>query len=421
MAVILVGLNHKTAPIEVREKVSYNEDQLPDLLRSLREQDGVAECALLSTCNRTELYAVSENPSVCRGSLTRFLTQGMPGHPEHLYQQADTEAINHLFSVSSGLDSMVLGENQILGQVKRAYTLAQEARTTGPILDKLFPWALKVGKEARSDTHINQGASSVSAAAIELAQHIFGDLKGRRVMILGAGKMSEKSLVLLVNAGVERITVANRTLARAQEMAERCGGHAVPFEDLDRALEDVDVLISSTGAPHYVVGRERLRRVMSARRGRPLFLVDIAVPRDIEPSCEDLTNVYLYNIDDLQQVVAENLARRHKEVQAVLAIVSRETSAFEHYLDSRKASSAITNLRSTFEEIRDQELERFLGRNAVSDDEKERLRRFSQGLLNKLLHQPSVRLRQLGGAGVESEELSRALEILGLAGEEEQA
>jgi len=421
MAVILVGLNHKTAPVEVREKVSYAEDQLPDLLRALRQQDGVAECALLSTCNRTELYAVSENPSLCRGSLTRFLTEGLPGHPEHVYQQADSEAINHLFSVSSGLDSMILGENQILGQVKRAYTLAQEARTTGPILDKLFPWALKVGKEARSATLINQGASSVSAAAIELAQHIFGDLKGRRVMILGAGKMSEKSLVLLVNAGVERITVANRTLSRAQEMAERCGGEAVPFEDLDRALEEVDVLIASTGAPHYIVGRERLRKVMKARRGRPLFLVDIAVPRDIEPSCEELTNVYLYNIDDLQQVVAENLARRHKEVQAVLAIVDRETSAFAHYLDSRKASGAITNLRSTFEEIRDQELERFLGRNAVSEEEKERLRRFSQGLLNKLLHQPSVRLRQLGGAGVESEELSRALEILGLAPEEEEA
>lgn len=419
MAVVLVGLNHKTAPIEVREKVSIGEDNLPDLLRNLRQREGVGECAILSTCNRTEIYAVSNEPVVCRGSLTGFFSSS--AHLEHFYQEVDLEAISHLFQVSSGLDSLVLGENQILGQVKKAYSLAQQARTTGPVLDKLFPWALKVGKAARSKTLISQGASSVAAAAVELAGKIFGDLKGRRIMLLGGGKMTEKALVLLVNAGVERITVTNRTFARAEELAARCGGQAVPFDDLDRGLQDIDVLIASTGAPHYVVTRPRLQKVMHSRRGRPLFLVDIAVPRDVEPACEELDNVYLYNIDDLQQVVSQNLARRHKEAQAVLEIVRHETQEFARYLDSRKASDVIRNLRGSFEDIRDQELTRFLERHSIEGQEADRLRRFSEGLINKLLHLPSVRLRQLGGAGVESDELSRALEILGLGSEIEPA
>lgn len=411
MSLILLGLNHKTAPLEIRERFAYGEDQVPDLLKRICEPPGIDELAMLSTCNRTEIYAVTQEPSLCRSRLLE-LFQGQ-GHPDFLYVQKDDEAIKHLFQVSSGLDSLVLGESQILAQVRQAFTVAQRARTTGPLLDKLFPWALKVGKLARSQTRICQGAASVAAAAVELAQMIFEDLKGRRVLLLGAGKMTQAALKLLQNSGVERIRVVNRTLARAEELAARCGGEAAPFEDLDKALLDIDILIASTGAPHYVVSRQRLAAIMAQRRGRPLFMVDIAVPRDLEPSCQELDNVYLYNIDDLQSVVAENLSRRQSEVQKVLRIVDLEYQEFSRYLESRKAGEAIRALREAFENVRQQELNRFQGQ--LGPEESARLEQFSQALVNKLLHRPTLQLKKMSSAGVPSEELLRSLEILGIA------
>ncbi len=410
MSLILLGLNHKTAPLEIRERFAYGEEQVPDLLKRFCEPPGIDELAMLSTCNRTEIYAVTQEPSLCRSRLLE-LFQGQ-GHPDFLYLQKDDEAIKHLFQVSSGLDSLVLGENQILAQVRQAFTVAQQARTTGPLLDKLFPWALKVGKLARSQTRICQGAASVAAAAVELAQMIFEDLKGRRVLLLGAGKMTQAALKLLQNSGVERIRVVNRTLARAEELAARCGGEAAPFEELDKALLDIDILIASTGAPHYVVSRQRLAAIMAQRRGRPLFMVDIAVPRDLEPSCQELANVYLYNIDDLQSVVAENLARRQSEVQKVLRIVDLEYQEFSRYLESRKAGEAIRMLREAFENVRQQELARFQGQ--LGPEESARLEQFSQALVNKLLHRPTLQLKKMSSAGVPSEELLRSLEILGI-------
>ena len=410
MPVILVGLNQKTASVEVRERFTYDDAQVPHVLEKLAQARGVDEIAVLSTCNRTEVYAVTQEPSLCRSSLLGLF--GGTGHPDFLYQQNDLEAVKHLFEVSSGLDSLVVGENQILGQVRQAFSLAQTAKTTGPVLEKLFPWALKVGKLARSQTRICQGAASVAAAAVELAQVIYDDLKGRRVLLLGAGKMTRSALNLLRNAGVQQIRVVNRTLARAEELAQRCGGEATPFEDLDQALEDVDVLIASTGAPHYVLSQERLRQVMYRRRGRPLFIVDIAVPRDIEPSCQELTNVYLYNIDDLEQVVAENLGRRQQEVLKVLDIVNNECSEFARYLEGRRADHAIRTLRQTFETARQAELQRYRG--SVSSEEMARLEHFSQSMLNKILHSPMLQLRKMSSAGVPPEELERALEILGI-------
>jgi glutamyl-tRNA reductase len=410
VSLILLGLNHKTAPLEIRERFAYGEDQVPDLLKRICEPPGIDELAMLSTCNRTEIYAVTQEPSLCRSRLLE-LFQGQ-GHPDFLYLQKDDEAIKHLFQVSSGLDSLVLGENQILAQVRQAFTAAQRARTTGPLLDKLFPWALKVGKLARSQTRICQGAASVAAAAVELAQMIFEDLKGRRVLLLGAGKMTQAALKLLQNSGVERIRVVNRTLARAEELAARCGGEAAPFEDLDKAVLDIDILIASTGAPHYVVSRQRLAAIMAQRRGRPLFMVDIAVPRDLEPSCQELDNVYLYNIDDLQSVVAENLARRQSEVQKVLRIVDLEYQEFSRYLESRKAGEAIRALREAFENVRQQELTRFQGQ--LGPEESARLEQFSQALVNKLLHRPTLQLKKMSSAGVPGEELLRSLEILGI-------
>lgn len=415
MPVILLGLNQKTAPVDVRERFTYSDEQVPGVLQQLRAGHGIDEIALLSTCNRTEVYAVSQDPAQCKDSLISLFGGGKP---DFVYLQDDMEAVKHLFQVSSGLDSLVVGENQILGQVRQAYQLAQTARTTGPVLEKLFPWALKVGKLARSQTRISQGAASVAAAAVELAQMIFEDLKGRRVLLLGAGKMTEGALRLLQNAGVQRIRVVNRTLARAEELAARCGGEACPFEQLDRALADVDVMIASTGAPHYVVTSERLREVMYARRGRPLFMVDIAVPRDIEPSCQQLDNVYLYNIDDLQSVVADNLSRRQKEVQKVLEIVDTQCEEFARYLDGRKAGEAIRLLRDSFENARQTELQKYRG--SLTEAEFARLETFSNGLLNKLLHRPMMQLKKMSSAGIPAEELQRALDILGIrSGDEE--
>ncbi len=417
---VLVGLNHKTAPVEVRERVSFSPEQVPHLLGELRALPGLQECALLSTCNRTEFYAVAADGTANQtfGELSAFLerqslTEGVP-LGNHLYRSEGSLAINHLFAVSSGLDSLVLGENQILGQVRRAYTQAQEARSTGPVLERLFPWALRVGKKARSETSIARGASSVSAAAVDLAQNIFGDMSGRKVLLLGAGKMSTKALKLLSKTGVKEVQVVNRTFQKAAELAEQCGGVAVPFEALDDSLTQVDILISSTGAPHYIVTKERMADVMRRRRGRPLFLVDIAMPRDFDPVCGEVDNVYLYNIDDLQGVVDKNLARRHAETQSVLTIIESATKDFCRYLDSRQASTAIVTLRSSFDSMRLSELEHYRAKKGLDPDQVALLEGFSRRLLAKLLHSPTEKLRQLSEGGATPDELMQSLELLGL-------
>lgn len=419
---VLVGLNHKTAPLDVRERVAYSPEQVPELLSVLRADEHLQECALLSTCNRTEFYAVADREADHGWSvLTNFLQQREKADlASHLYRHEGSLAINHLFSVSSGLDSLVVGEHQILGQVRKAYIQAQEADCTGPILERLFPWALRVGKKARSETKISQGSSSVAAAAVDLAQKIFGEMTGRSVVLLGAGKMCAKSLKLLVKAGVEHVKVVNRTFEKATELAEQCGGVAVPYEELDEALTQVDILLSSTGAPHYIVTKDRLAQVMRKRRGRPLFLVDIAVPRDFDPACGEVDNVYLYNIDDLQSVVDKNLARRHSETQAVLKIVENATQDFCRDLDSRRASHAIIKLRRRFEALRDVELNHFKNKKSLDEKQQVLLENFSRRLLNKLLHSPIEKLRQLSEGGATPDELVQSLELLGLVREEEE-
>ena len=419
---VLVGLNHKTAPVEVRERVSFSPEQIPNLLGQLRGVPALQECALLSTCNRTEFYAVSQQDAAQTFSdLTSFLErqsrdQGTP-IGGHLYRSEGALAINHLFAVSSGLDSLVLGENQILGQVRRAYMQAREASFTGPFLERLFPWALRVGKKARSETGIARGASSVSAAAVDLALNIFGDMSGRKVLLLGAGKMSTKALKLLSKTGVKEVQVVNRTFRKAAELAEQCGGVAIPFEALDESLIQVDILISSTGAPHYIVTKERMQDVMRRRRGRPLFLVDIAMPRDFDPACGEIDNVYLYNIDDLQAVVDKNLARRHSETQAVLSMIESATKDFCRYLDSRQASTAIVTLRSSFDSMRLSELEHYRTKKNLDETQVALLEGFSRRLLAKLLHTPTEKLRQLSEGGATPEELMHSLELLGLVPE----
>jgi len=421
--VVLIGLNHKTAPVDVRERFSFSPDQVTDTLNALQAEAALGECALLSTCNRTEFYAVPKKDAQSgMSTLKRFLSRNsqLPeiDSEQIFYRHQGPTAVNHLFTVSSGLDSLVVGENQILGQVRRAYIQAQEASCTGPILEKLFPWAIRVGKRARSETNIAKGASSVSAAAVELARKIFGEMAGRKVLLLGAGKMGQKSLNLLTKAGVKEVQIVNRTFEKAEELAEQCGGVAVPYEMLDDALTKVDILIASTGAPHYIVTKERMAKVIRQRRGKPIFLIDIAVPRDIDPACGEVENVYLYNIDDLQGVVDKNLARRHSETQEVLSIVESATKDFCKYLDARKASTAIVTLRKSFDEVRLAELDHFRNKKNVDDDQYALLENFGRRLINKLLHQPTSKLRQLSEGGATSEELMNSLELLGLVDED---
>jgi len=422
--VVLIGLNHKTAPVEMRERFSFSPEQVTETLNALQSEAALVECALLSTCNRTEFYAVpKKSVQHSMDTLTKFLLRdnGIPSSEldKLLYHQQGAPAINHLFAVSSGLDSLVVGENQILGQVRRAFMQAQEASSTGPVLERLFPWAIRVGKRARSETDIARGASSVAAAAVELAQKIFGDMHGRNVMLLGAGKMGTKSVKLLHKAGVNEVKIVNRTYEKAEELAEQCGGTAVPYEMLDEALVSVDILMASTGAPHYILTKDRISKVIHQRRGRPLFLIDIAVPRDIEPACGEVDNVYLYNIDDLQAVVDKNLARRHTETQAVLSIVEAATQDFCKDLDGRKASAAIVTLRSGFDTLRRAELEHFRSKKSVSDSELQLLENFSRRLLNKLLHGPTTKLRQLSEGGATPDELLNSLILLGLVEDED--
>ncbi len=417
--VVLIGLNHKTAPVEIRERFTFSPEQVTETLNALQAEAALRECALLSTCNRTEFYAVPENSAEAGiRTLTKFLNLGgaLPTEDSDdiVYRHQGTVAVNHLFTVSSGLDSLVVGENQILGQVRRAYIQAQEASCTGPVFERLFPWAIRVGKKARSETGIAKGASSVSAAAVELSRKIFGELTGRNVLLLGAGKMGKKSLQLLTKSGVNEVQIINRTFQKAEELAEQCGGTAVPYEMLDDALTKVDILIASTGAPHYIVTKDRINKVMRQRRGKPLFLIDIAVPRDIDPACGDVENAYLYNIDDLQSVVDKNLARRHAETQSVLSIVEAATNDFCKYLDARKASQAIVTLRTGFDSVRLAELEHFRVKKHVSDSEMALLENFSRRLINKLLHQPTEKLRQLSEGGATPKELLDSLTLLGL-------
>lgn len=423
--VVLIGLNHKSAPIDIRERFSFSPEMVTHALNTLQREAALGECAVLSTCNRTEIYAVPEKtPDDGFESLIKYLNRDSQLAADEfdklLYRHQGSVAVNHLFSVSSGLDSLVVGENQILGQVRRAYIQAQEAHSTGPILEKLFPWALRVGKKARSETDIGKGASSVAAAAVELANKIFGELKGREVLLLGAGKMGKKSLELLSKSGVNQVQVVNRTFEKAEELAEQCGGTAVPYEMLDEALTKVDILIASTGAPHYILTKDRISKVIRQRRGKPLFLIDIAVPRDIDPACDQVTNVYLYNIDDLQDVVDKNLARRHTEAQAVLTIVENATNDFCKYLSSRKASEAIVTLRKQFDTVRLGELEHFRSKKNVTDEELAILENFSRRLINKLLHKPTNKLRQLSEGGATPEELLNSLGLLGLVEEDQQ-
>lgn len=399
MYVIVVGLSHKTAPVELREKLSISPVKQKEALDKLLSYKHIAEAVILSTCNRTEVYAVANDLKGGEKDIIDFL---LSYHPigkkdllKHLYFYQLDQAVHHLFRVASSLDSMVVGEAQILGQVKEAYGYALEAGATSVILNRLFTYALKAGKRVRTETAIGESATSVSSAAVELAKNVFEDLKGRTAMVLGAGEMSELTVQALQGSGVSSVIVSNRTYKRAEELAQIFGGKAVKFDRFGEYMVDADIVISSTGAPHYVVKREDMVRVMHQRRHAPIFLIDIAVPRDIEPAVGDIYNVFLYDIDDLESVVQSNLSERAREAEKAEQIVGGEVGDFLAWISSLEATPTIASLKDKAEAIRAAEVEKLLSKlTSLSEKEKNEVNAATKLILAKLLHEPIVYLKE---------------------------
>lgn len=400
MEILAVGLSHKTAPIELRERLNVPESELSKPLELMGEVPELVERMLLATCNRVEVYAVAEGEvekaaEAITDCLAAYHSLEKAAFADKLYTYTAADAVRHIFRVASSLDSMVVGEPQVLGQVKAAYAVAQAREATGIILNNLLEQAFHVAKRVRSETGIAASAVSVSSAAVELARKIFGDLAGRSVLILGAGGMAELALRHLVDDGVRSVLVANRSYDRAVTLARQFGGRAVTYEAFRQEMVGADIVISATSAPHVILKKEDLQAIIQQRRHRPIFLIDIADPRDIDPACNEVDNVYLYNIDDLQSVVEANLKERKREAERAEAIIEREVGVYMNWLRSLDVVPTIVSLRQRVEEIRGAELSKALGRMGdLTPEQRAAITAMSHAMVNKILHQPMTELKR---------------------------
>ncbi|MBI4842627.1 MAG: glutamyl-tRNA reductase [candidate division NC10 bacterium] len=400
MEILVVGLSHKTAPIELRERLNVPEQDLPKRLEMMGESTDLVERMLVATCNRVEVYAVSEGPveGAVEGitdCLATYRNVPKTDFLDKLYTYTAGEAVRHVFRVASSLDSMVVGEPQILGQVKTAYSIAQAREATGIILNNLLEQAFHVAKRVRSETGIASSAVSVSSAAVELARKIFGDLTGRSVLILGAGEMAELALRHLLDDGVRSVLVANRSYDRAVALARQFHGRAVTFESFRQEMVGADIVISATSAPHVILKKEDMQAIIQQRRHRPIFLIDIADPRDIDPGCNAVDNVYLYNIDNLKSVVEANLKERKREAERAEVIIDREVGVYLTWLRSLDVVPTIVSLRQRVEQIRGAELQKALGRmDDLTPEQREVISAMSHAMVNKILHQPMTELKR---------------------------
>lgn len=401
MYIAVLGVNHKTACVDVRERVALNDDGCQKLARTLADHPGVGEAVVLSTCNRTEVYVSGPQlplRDVALDGLCAVSSACREDLHESIYYLEDREAVEHLFSVASSLDSMVLGEAQILHQLKSAYQVAEDAGATGVILNKLLRRSFEVGKRVRTETKIGESSLSVASVSVDLAGSVFGDLAGRAVLVIGAGEMAELVVTHLRAHGVHRFRVANRTFERAVELAERFGGDAVRFEALEEHLAGVDIVISSTAAAQPVIMRADLERVMRRRKNRPIFLIDIAVPRDLDPAINKVYNAYLYDIDDLQEVVVSNLGDRQREATLARAIVEEEVSTFQSWLQTLLVVPILVSFREWATDVKDRELERSLAKMPdLSDDERKKVSALAHAIVNKLVHPPTARIKDMAG------------------------
>ena len=396
---ILVGVNHKTTPVEIREKLAFTKGKIEESVDRLFNFPDIIEHTILSTCNRVEIYARANCQDSAIKAIKQFICDFHEVSPDeledHFYSYRNEEAVEHLFRVSSSLDSMILGEAQILGQVKDAYSLAKDLRSTGLVLNQLFEKAFSIAKKVREETGIAERSVSISSAAVELAQKIFDDLENRTVMLVGTGEMAELAAKHLISYGVKTVYVTSRTYDRAANLARTLNGSALDFEAFKNELHRADIVITSTSAPNFIIKKEMVEKAIHERKNKPIFFIDIAVPRDIEPDVNDLENIYLYDIDDLQVVVSANMKEREKEAENAMNFISQEVTKFNNWVGTLDAVPTIVEIRKKAENIRMQEIEKTLKKiSYLSEDDKKLLHQMSSSIVSKILHKPTIKLKQ---------------------------
>lgn len=396
---ILVGVNHKTTPVEIREKLAFTQVKIEASLSQLVSSPEIIENIILSTCNRVEIYARVENTDRGIQLLQDFICDyhgiSRGNLDQYFYSYCDNQAVEHLFRVSSSLDSMVLGEAQILGQVKDAYSTARSFSSTGMVLNQLFEKAFNVAKKVREETGISERGVSISSAAVELAKKIFEDLENHSVMLVGTGEMAELAAKHLISYGVKTVYVASRTYERAAALAKSLNGCALDFESFKEEMHRADIIITSTAAPTFIINEEMISTAIQKRKNKPIFLIDIAVPRDIAPEVNELENVYLYDIDDLQNVVNANMEERQKEAESAMEIINQEVTKFNYWFSTLDAIPTIVEMRNRAEGMRAFEVDKTLkNMEHLSSDDKEAINQLTQSLVKKILHKPTINLKK---------------------------
>jgi glutamyl-tRNA reductase len=407
--IVLLGINHKTAPVELRECIAFTPDESTEALAALRAMDCIDEALLFSTCNRVELLVVTGCRQAAIEAAKRYIAEynkvPLAQFEQSLYVHENDEAVRHLFRVAASLDSMIVGEPQILGQIKEAYRGASASRTTGVVLNRLMHRAFSVAKRVRTETGIGDRAVSISYAAVELGRKIFGELDGKRVLLIGAGEMAELAVEHLIRHRVGETLVANRTFEKGLELARRFNGKAVRFEEIPEQLKHVDIILSSTGAPGFVVTRDQVKPVIRARRNRPIFFIDIAVPRDIDPEINRLDNSYVYDVDDLKGIVEENMGDRQKEALKGERLIDEAVIQFRQWRESLDVVPTIVALRKRLEGLADAEIRRTVQGQGLSEVDAEALQRMMGAFINKALHEPTLYLKREGMGGGKSSQV----------------
>lgn len=419
MHTIVVGLNYKSAPVEIREKLSFVESELPQAMEALQKQKSILENVIVSTCNRTEIYAVVDQLHTGRHFVKQFLANwfNLPVETfsSYLIIREEDEALEHLFKVTAGIDSMVLGETQILGQVKKSFLNGQEIGTTGTVYNQLFKQAVTFAKRAHSETAIGENAVSVSYAAVELAKKIFGSLQRKHVAILGAGKMGELAIENLYGNGVGKVTVINRTFEKAESLAAKFQGEAKSMRELQCSLLEADILITSTGATDFVIDYELMQLVERLRKGKPLFMVDIAVPRDIDPRVGDLPNVFLYDIDDLQGIVEANLAERERAAAEITQMIDKEVVQFKDWFATLGVVPVISALRKKANQIQHETMISIENKMPeLTDRERKILSKHTKSIINQLLKEPILQAKEMANSPKANEQLRLFQQIFGI-------
>jgi len=422
MHIISVGLNYRTAPVEVRERFTFSEQELPGALKQLLQMKSIMECVIVATCNRTEIYAVVDRHDICGHYVRSFMEQwfGLPRtqFTNHLYMHEDSKAIEHLFRVTSGLDSMVIGETQILGQVRDAFLLAQQQKTTGTLFNRLFKQALTMAKRAHTETTIGESAVSVSYAAVELGKQIFGQFNKKTVMIIGAGETGELTAKHLYANGAEQVLVVNRTYERALKLADKFNGVALSMEDAESKLKDVDIIISSTGAQSFIFTRAQVAEAMKQRKSKPLFMIDIAVPRDLDPTIAAVDNVFLYDIDDLEGIVESNMEQRRKEAVKIESVIGEEIEQYEQWYRTLGVVPLIRALQTKASTIHQETMESLSNKlPGLDEHELKVIRKLTKSIVNQLMQDPIMHIKEMAGEKRADEAMDSFVKLFALEDE----